>query len=218
MLSPQTPRDAVIRRFRRTLGLMEIALRDNPLFSRGLSLPQRLMYAQTLWSCFGCLWHAVFLAAPLVFLYTGIAPVAAYSPQFFLHLLPFLLAAELAMMTGTWGVSRFRQRAASLALLPVDLHVLWSVLRGRRFPSAARNNRARDLPRLAEFRIAATALTLGGMFFALARLAFGSQADPAGLLANGLWGIYNVILLSGTVSLSARNVPVESSDAQEAQA
>ncbi|WP_367027510.1 glycosyltransferase [Methylococcus sp. ANG] len=218
MLSPQTSRDAVARRFRRTLGLMEIALRDNPVFSRGLSLSQRLLYAQILWSCFGSLWHSVFLLAPIVFLYTGIAPVAAYSPRFFVHLLPFLLAAELAMMTGTWGVSCFRQRAASLALLPVDLHALWSVLRGRRFPTVSRSNRARDLSRLAEFRIAATALTLGGMFFALVRLAFGSHADPGGLLANGLWGLYNVVLLSGTVSLSARNVPVEPSDAQEVQA
>ncbi|QJD31471.1 glycosyltransferase [Methylococcus geothermalis] len=218
MLSPQSPRDAVVRRFRRTLGLQEIALRDNPVVSRGLSLTQRLMYAQTLWSSFGCLWHSAFLLAPMVFLYTGIAPVEAYSSAFFSHLLPFLLAAELAMMVGTWGVPCFRQRAASLALLPVDLHALWSVLRGRRFPAASRSNRARDLSRLAEFRIAATALTLGGMFFALARLMFGSHADPGGLLANGMWGLYNVVLLSGTVSLSARSVPIESSDTQEAQA
>ncbi|WP_277458188.1 MULTISPECIES: glycosyltransferase [Methylococcus] len=218
MLSPQTPRDAVVRRFRRTLGLMEIALRDNPVFSRGLRLPQRLLYAQTLWSCFGCLWHSVFLVAPIVFLYTGIAPVAAYSPPFFSHLLPFLLAAELAMMTGTWGVSCFRQRAASLALLPVDLHALWAVVQGRRFPTVSRNNRAHDPSRLGEFRIAATALTLGGMFFALVRFAFGSHADPAGLIVNGLWGLYNVVLLSGSVSLSARNVPVEPPVAQEVQA
>jgi cellulose synthase (UDP-forming) len=218
MSSPQTPREAVVRRFRRTLGLMEIALRDNPVFSRGLSLPQRLLYVQTLWSSFGCLWHSVFLLAPIVFLYTGIAPVAAYSPQFFIHLLPFLLTAELAMMTGTWGVSCFRHRAASLALLPVDLHALWAVMRGRRFPMVVKSKRARDLSRLAEFRIAATALTLGGMFFAVARFAFGSHPDPAGLLVNGLWGLYNVVLLSGTVSLSARNVPVESPSAQEVQA
>ncbi|MDD2769377.1 MAG: glycosyltransferase [Methylococcus sp.] len=218
MLSPQNPRDAIARRFRRTLGLLAFGLRDNPVFGQGLSLPRRLMYAQTLWSCFGCLWSAIFLLAPVIFLYTGIAPVAAYSEAYFVHLLPFLLAAELAVMSGTWGVSGYRQRAAQMAFLPVDLRALWAVLSGRKRSAAAwKRNRAGDASRLAEFRIAATALTLGGIVFAGVRLMHGGHAS-GGVLVNAAWGFYNIVLLSAALSLSVPKLPLESAEDRGDQA
>ncbi|MFL6692020.1 MAG: glycosyltransferase, partial [Ramlibacter sp.] len=91
MLSPQDLLTWMIQRFKYAGGTLDIALRDNPLFKGGMRLPQRLMYLSTFWSYLGCLWNVVFLAAPIVYLFTGIAPLSAYSGAFYVHALPFIL-------------------------------------------------------------------------------------------------------------------------------
>ena len=59
------------------------------------------MYGTTFWSYLACLWNTVFLISPLIYLFTGIPPVSAYSLPFYLHFLPFFLLSELAFMFGT---------------------------------------------------------------------------------------------------------------------
>ncbi len=58
--------------------------------------------------------------------------MAAYSSQFFLHVVPFILSLELAMMAGTWGIAGQSAKASYLASFPIGLSALWTVLRGRR--------------------------------------------------------------------------------------
>jgi cellulose synthase (UDP-forming) len=64
---------------------------ENPLFKKGLSLPQRLQYFTTIYSYFNGFFNLIFLFAPIIYLTTGIPPVAAWSAQFFMAVdpLPF---------------------------------------------------------------------------------------------------------------------------------
>jgi cellulose synthase (UDP-forming) len=71
MLSPQDLLTWMIQRFKYAGGTLDIALRDNPLLRGRMTLPQRLMYLTTFWSYLGCLWNIVFLAAPVIYLFTG---------------------------------------------------------------------------------------------------------------------------------------------------
>lgn len=78
MLSPQDLLSWTVQRFKYAGGTLDIMLHDNPLFRRGLTLPQRLMYATTFWSYLGGIWNVIFLLAPIVYLLTGAAPIASY--------------------------------------------------------------------------------------------------------------------------------------------
>ena len=122
----------MIQRFKYAGGTLDIVLRDNPLFRRGMRLSQRIMYLSTFWSYLGCLWNVVFLAAPIVYLFTGIAPLSAYSGAFYLHALPFILLTELAFMVGTWGVNSWDGKASLPVVLPGQLPRAWTVLRGEK--------------------------------------------------------------------------------------
>lgn len=94
MLSPQDMLTWMIQRFKYAAGSLDILFHDN-IFNRRrfkLSLPQTLMYATTFWSYLACVWNTVFLISPVIYLFTGIPPVSAWSTPFYLHFYPFLLS------------------------------------------------------------------------------------------------------------------------------
>ncbi|MFD2814653.1 hypothetical protein ACFSYD_09730 [Paracoccus aerius] len=138
MLSPQDLLSWSVQRFKYAGGSLDILVNDNPLFRRGLTLPQRLMYATTFWSYLAPLWNVIFLAAPIVYLATGIAPVSAYTLPFFLHAIAFLISLELAMMAGTWGIAGYASKSSYLSFFPWACGPSAPSCRGARFPSRSR--------------------------------------------------------------------------------
>ena len=95
MLSPQDMLTWMIQRFKYAAGSLDILFHDN-IFNRRrfkLSLPQTLMYATTFWSYLACVWNTVFLISPVIYLFTGIPPVSAWSTPFYLHFLPFFIVS-----------------------------------------------------------------------------------------------------------------------------
>jgi cellulose synthase (UDP-forming) len=201
MLSPQDLQSWSVQRFKYAGGTLDIALHDNPLFRRGLSLPQRLMYGMSFWSYFGCLWNVVFLAAPIVYLFTGIPPVSAYSTEFFKHMLPFFFVNELAFMVGTWGVATWSAKAFYLAFFPLNLRALWVVLKGERikFPTTPKNRQEGTFLHLVIPQIAVIALTVAGVLFVGVKAWLGYAVDPRGILANTFWAGTNVLAMSKLV-------------------
>ncbi|MDT0683170.1 glycosyltransferase [Roseicyclus sp. F158] len=132
MLSPWSIDAWSTQRLKYAGGTFDIMLRDNPLFRRGMPWRTRLHYAATFWSYFSTLWAPVLLLAPAVALAFGIAPVDAYSADFFLHLMPMLVLNELAMLAGCKGYNIHHGRAMSVASLPLQIRAMWAVARGRR--------------------------------------------------------------------------------------
>lgn len=134
MLSPQDLLTWMIQRFKYAAGSLDILLHDT-IFRNSkikLSIAQKLMYGTTFWSYLACLWNTVFLISPLVYLFTGIPPVSAYSTPFYLHFLPFFLFSELAFMFGTWGISAWDGKSSYLSLFAMNLRALVTVLRGEK--------------------------------------------------------------------------------------
>lgn len=189
------------RRFKYACGIFDIAFHDNPVFMRGMKLPQRLMYASTLWRHFGSLWNSVFLLSPVIFLCTGIAPVAAYSLEFFMHILPFLFFAELAMMVGTWGVDGFKARVSYYTFFPIHARALGTVLKGgqRQFPSSPKDPRKTNPFHHAIPQFAVIVLTLGGILYSRLGYLLGWRDDFNGWLMNVSWGLINLVAMSGVV-------------------
>ncbi|HEY1227679.1 MAG TPA: glycosyltransferase, partial [Ramlibacter sp.] len=195
MLSPQDLLTWIIQRFKYAGGTLDIALRDNPLLKGGMRLPQRLMYLTTFWSYLGCLWNVVFLAAPIVYLFTGIAPLAAYSQAFYLHALPFILLTELAFLAGTWGVNNWDGKASYLSFFPVNFRALWTVLRGEKikFHVTPKERQEGNFLHLVYPQLAVIVLTLAGLAYAAWRVfAQGHDSELPNLVVNVAWGLNNV--------------------------
>jgi cellulose synthase (UDP-forming) len=160
------------------------------------------MYGATFWSYLAGLWNVVFLLAPIFYLFSGIAPVAAYSFDFYKHILPFLIMNELAMMVGTWGIAGYKAKLWYLSFFPINLRALWAVARGEqiKFKVTPKDRQSGTFQRLVTPQIAIVALTAAALAYALLAFALGSEAYTAGgLIANGFWAANNIIAMSGII-------------------
>jgi len=202
MLSPQDLLTWTVQRFKYAGGTLDIAKNDNFLWRKGLSLPQRIMYASTIWSYFGGLWNIVFLTAPLVFLFFAIAPVSAYSVDFYKHIFPFLFMTELGTLLALWGISGRKAKFSYLSFFPVNLKAIWTVLRGKKisFPVTSKERQKGNFIALVWPQATVLLLTLIGIVYAWMQFVKGHpQFDLAGLLINTFWGLNNILALSGIV-------------------
>ena len=202
MLSPQDLLSWSVQRFKYAGGSLDILVNDNPLFRRGLTLPQRLMYATTFWSYLAPLWNVIFLAAPIVYLATGIAPVSAYTLPFFLHAIAFLISLELAMMAGTWGIAGYASKSSYLSFFPLGLRAIGTVLSGRKisFPVTPKDRQHGRHLRLVRPQIAVVALTLAALLWGISALLWRDTGHSVtGVVTNALWGFNNCLAMSGII-------------------
>ncbi|OKP52635.1 cellulose synthase [Serratia marcescens] len=221
MLSPQDLLTWMIQRFKYAAGSLDIALHDAVFSAKNfrLSLAQKLMYGTTFWSYLACLWNTVFLISPLVYLFTGIPPVSAYSWPFYLHFLPFFLLSELAFMFGTWGISAWDGKASYLSLFSMNLRALDTVLRGEKikFHVTPKERQQGNFLTLVKPQLAIIALTLLGLVWGGVQLYLGRVDDPAGYVINIFWGGVNIIAMLPLVLAALwRPEPEQPSTQQEA--
>jgi cellulose synthase (UDP-forming) len=198
MLSPQDLLTWMIQRFKYAGGTLDIALRDNPLLKGRMTLPQRLMYLTTFWSYLGCLWNVVFLVAPIIYLFSGIAPLSSYSSAFYWHALPFLVLTELAFLVGTWGVRSWDGKASYLSFFPVNFRALWTVLRGEKIKFHVTPKERQDgrFLHLVVPQLAIIVLTLAGLAYAGWRVFVqGNEQELPNLVVNMAWGLNNVFAM-----------------------
>ncbi|MEM7191053.1 MAG: glycosyltransferase [Pseudomonadota bacterium] len=218
MLSPQDLLSWATQRFKYAGGTLDIMLRDNPLFRAGMTLRQKLMYASTFWSYFSPFWVVIFLAAPLVSLFTGISPVEAYSSDFFLHLLPFLIIHELALIIGMWGIDNRDGRLISIAFFWLNIKAMWTVIRGReiRFHVTPKTRQSGRYLSVVAPHILIIALTVAALVTGVMRYVDNPGNEALGLLAvNAFWAGCNAIALSILVCAAFWRPPEEDASADE---
>jgi cellulose synthase (UDP-forming) len=220
MLSPQDLLSWSVQHFKYAGGTLDIAIHDGPVWRRGMPWRSRLMYAATIWSYLSVLPNLVLLAAPIVYLFTAIAPVRSYSWSFALMIMPFLVTNELAMMVGTWKVPTVRERAMRIGMFPLVLRALWTALRRQpiRFPVTPKERTERIFPELVVPQTAFLLLTAAGWFYALSQLALGRWPahEEAGLLVNGFWALFNAALVARIVA-AAWYRPSQGADAEPSE-
>jgi cellulose synthase (UDP-forming) len=202
MLSPQDLLTWTVQRYKYAGGSLDILVNDNPLFRRGLTFSQRVMYATTFYSYLAPVWNIVFLIAPILYLFTGISPVSAYSTDFFWHLIPFLVTLELAMMVGTWGVSGYAAKSSYLSFFPVGMRAIWAVFRGQQisFKVTPKVRQSGNFLSLVKPQIAIVALTILAAIWAVGALRVGtSPHSTTGVVSNVLWGLNNCLAMAGII-------------------
>jgi cellulose synthase (UDP-forming) len=198
MLSPQDLLSWAIQRFKYAGGTLDIMVRDNPLFQGRMTFRQRVMYLSTFWSYLGCLWNFVFLIAPIIAMFTAISPVAAYSMDFYLHFLPFILLNELAFMFGTWGMNAWDGKASYLSFFSINFRALWTVLKGEKvkFHVTPKERQEGNFLHLVIPQIAIVVLTLLGIAYSAYRtFVQGQIQDMPMFIVNVFWGMNNVMCM-----------------------
>lgn len=220
MLSPQDLQTWTVQRFKYSGGSIDIFMNDNPILRKGLNFKQKLMYGASFWSNLSAIWNVIFLACPIIYFLTSIAPVTAYDVTFYLHFLPYVLTAEIAMMIGTWGVAGYKGKTNFLSFFPVNFRALWTVLRGRKisFPTTPKERQTGRFIGLVIPQLAVFLLSLFSLVFAWvghSTQSWGSYSI-GGLVLNTFWIINNMMAMWGMIAAAFWSPPPSELDEQEA--
>ncbi|MCD7102109.1 glycosyltransferase family 2 protein [Pseudoclavibacter sp. 13-3] len=214
-LAPEHIRDAIAQRHRWATGTMQVFFTQNPLFVRGLSTGQRLMYLATMTSYLSGFAAVALLSAPIVFLTTGIAPMEASALDFAVRFVPLFVLCQLLFLVSGWrrrGLWRGQQ--LSIALFPTWIRAsvdgLLSAVAGRpvQFTVTPKSSSGADrsglravTPQLVVLGLLLTAGLVGGI-----RLITGATDLQASLLAFG-WTALDVVLLSVVIGAARYRGP-----------
>ena len=208
-LAPEDLGSSLKQRLRWAQGTLQVLFRENPLTKRGLSLMQRLTYFATMWSYLYGLVALVYLLAPIVYLFFGWVPLRSYSVDFFLHLLPYLVVNQILFLIVGWGLPTWRGQQYSLALFPLWITALTSVIgnvvfgRTLGFVVTPKTRQAGASLGLVRWQVVAVVLLGSAVVYGLARLLLGLAEDPFAVLVNIFWACYDLLLL-GVVLVAAR--------------
>lgn len=205
-LSPESYDDYVIQRSRWAQGMTQMLLLDNPLFSKKLSIPQRLVYFNScLFWIFGFA-RIMYFIAPAAFLILGINMYNASWLQVIAFSIPFLLSTFIVMDFLYGGTrqpffSEIYECVQAMFLLPAVVSVLLNPRKPsfKVTPKGNTNNNDYLSPLSAPFfviiiiNVIALALSVDRWF-----------DDPIMrdvLLVTGVWCVYNLYL--ALISLGA---------------
>jgi cellulose synthase (UDP-forming) len=205
MLSPLDLGTWITQRFRYAGGSIDMIKREfKRFFTKGLSLGQKLMYFSTFWSYTGAIWMMVLLLAPIIYMFTNIAPVDSYSLTFFIHLVPFLFFNQLALMIATWGIDANRGSAFFVAISPLVIKAFIDVARNKpiNFVVTSKVAQSGSYLSLVKVQIGLIGLYLLAILFASVMLLIGERIYYTGFAVNVLWSIYNVVALWAIVRAS----------------
>ncbi len=199
MLSPQSF-DIFIKQFSRYAeGTIDITFsKNNPVFKRGLNLRQRLAYLETIWSYLSPFWLLIFILYPVVFFFTLIPPLKAFSFDFFVRIVPFLMLNVVVTHIGNWGKDTKRPEQFYQAGFWYKLQSFYKVLiKGNiKFNVTSKNvkysqsNLKHIWPHLAIF-----ILTFLGIGYNLYLVYKGTHPSYSAFFANVFWSAFTFYLL-----------------------
>ena len=200
-LAPEDLGTALKQRLRWAQGTIQVFVRDNPLTKKGLTLAQRLMYFSTIYSYLSGFFNIVLLLAPIIYFFTGIAPVATWSWDFFVRFIPFFILNKILFRVMARGIPVWRGEQYNLAMFSLDIRAVLSVLSGKKLSFVVTPKERQDSKnfRLVWPQVLIIGLTVVGAVYAVANYLLVNSTELVGLLVNLFWGAYNVVMLSVVV-------------------
>ncbi len=208
-LAPEDLGSALKQRLRWAQGTIQVFLRENPFLIKGLSFPQRLQYFTTMYSYFSGFFNLIYVLSPIVYLFTTIPPVSAWSLEFAWRLVPFLLLNKLMFRYVAWGLSIWRGEQYSLALFPLWIQSVVSVLAGAKlkFVVTSKQRQTGNYLHLIRPQLLIVWLTALAIVYGLFSFVVGWNLQVEGTLVNIFWGCYNIVMLSAIVRAAVYKPP-----------
>ncbi|MBB2976180.1 cellulose synthase (UDP-forming) [Microbacterium endophyticum] len=202
-LAPEDLGTMLTQRLRWAQGTMQVFLAENPLFRKGLTVSQRLMYFSTMWSYISGFTSVIYLAAPVIFLTAGILPVQSFAAEFFWHFLPFLAANQLLFLVASHGLPTWRGQQYTLALFPLWIQACVSAAANVTFgralgfavtPKDGKIAHGLQLRRI-RIQIITVVVLLIAIVIGIFRLVILGD-EPVGTIVNVVWVIYDFLAFS----------------------
>lgn len=78
------------QRLRWGQGAMQVLIKDNPLFIKGLAIAQRICYLASMTTYFDGFQKAIYYFSPIIILSTGLYPIMAFNMDFLIRFIPHL--------------------------------------------------------------------------------------------------------------------------------
>jgi cellulose synthase (UDP-forming) len=94
------------QRLRWGQGAMQVFIRDNPIFKRGLSIAQRICYLASMTTYFDGFQKAIYYFSPIIVLSTGLYPIKALDIDFLIRFVPHLILSLWAYEEMSRGFGR----------------------------------------------------------------------------------------------------------------
>ncbi|HDS1787834.1 UDP-forming cellulose synthase catalytic subunit [Pseudomonas putida] len=198
------------QRIRWARGMVQIFRTDNPLFGRGLSLFQRVCYANAMLHFLAGLPRLVFLTAPLAFLLLHAYIIYAPALMILLYVLPHMIHASLtnSRMQGKyrqtfWGevyetvLAWYIARPTTVALFAPKKGTFNVTAKGGLMEQEQFDWR------IAQPYLWLAALNVVGLGFAGWRLVTGPTAEIGTVIVSSLWVIYNLLIIGAAVAVAA---------------
>jgi cellulose synthase (UDP-forming) len=193
-------------------GAMQVIKRFNPLFTRGLTLSQRLSYFASLTAYVGGLQKLVFLLAPIVYFLTGILPIRALNAGFLARFLPVLALTLVMSMLLSRGIGNLLiSERFHVAKFWTYTRAVFSILRRKPLSFKVTPKGPGHVP----FGTYAPQAVLMGVTAATVAFAFAAArfgwvdygwegTRSPGFVANMVWAALNFVLASSVVQMSLR--------------
>ncbi|MBN1165104.1 MAG: glycosyltransferase [Candidatus Krumholzibacteriota bacterium] len=184
-----------IQRVRWGMGGWQVFFRKNPLFIRGLSLPQRLCYLSSLIYPFEGFQKLIFYSIPPITLFTGILPMRALDINYLLHFVPYYAISLFAfneMGRGFGGVLMLEQFSMGKFITYMKtLGVFLLPKRARRFKVTPKGVKSTAPYRLMVPQVLVILTSVIAILWALVQLLFQLRNDEFIIAVNSLWALYN---------------------------
>jgi len=184
-----------IQRRRWGLGGWQVFFKANPLFVRGLSLPQRLCYLGSLIYPIEGFQKFVFYVTPPIVLFTGILPMNALDITYLLHFVPYYALSLFAfneMGRGHAGYLMLEQ--FSMGKFVTYLESFFSIFlprRARTFKVTPKGTQTSTPYRLILPQTIVCLGSIAAIIFAITQLILGLRADEFIIAVNSLWALFN---------------------------
>jgi cellulose synthase (UDP-forming) len=200
-LAPNSVRAFLLQRQRWGQGAMQVWRKEGILFTRGLTLPQRLNYLASVLTYFDGWQKAIFYLAPAVVLLTGVMPISVLGKDFLLHFIPFYILCFWAyeeagrgyggtVLTEQYNMARF----ATFALATIGGF-------GRRLKftvtqkiSLERDRARTVIPQLFVLLLSISAIIIGAILWQSQQ-----HLSPGAFWANIIWASINLGLAGAVV-------------------
>ncbi|WP_095055220.1 UDP-forming cellulose synthase catalytic subunit [Pseudomonas sp. Irchel s3b2] len=198
------------QRIRWARGMAQIFRTDNPLLGKGLTIFQRVCYANAMMHFLAGLPRLVFLTAPLAFLFLHAYIIYAPALMILLYVLPHMIHASLtnSRMQGSfrqtfWG-EVYETVLAWYIARPTTM-ALFNPRKGK-FNVTAKGGLMEHNQfdwKIAQPYLVLSALNIAGLGFAFWRLFTGPATEIGTVLVSTLWVVYNLLIIGAAVAIAA---------------
>ncbi len=161
------------------------------LFGRKISFGQKLQYVSSLTFFFSGMFVVLNALIPVVYLYTGLAPLVISTMTLTVFFVPYVALTLYVLLRSSNGSFTYRALAFSTASFSIHLRALYAVLTGEKTAFSITPKRAvqGNYLKLVIPHLAYVPIALGGVAFALLREGF-----TPGVIGNICWVVVNMAL------------------------